>query len=264
MFLSLVSFFCFCFFIPFLLISFFKFLLSLLYLLIPLLFHDLGHSVFPYPYNFALITLMEPSMEPLFTPHYNNEAEPLQRLDLNAPWELELYWALKSPPRRLPPSATRRSSASLGAGSIKQAWLAGRMLFSMQLDLLGQYPPWESELLLALFHQFRSISIGYSLSTKDDCTWIHFDSRPAAAQAIQEQNNLFDLFQGEAGAFLDPNAAEVSRWYPVANKVQALPFMWAQRHHSEELIAASEAPVPSSPDYQNDWEVFSRFFPNTH
>src|SRR5260370_28125274 len=98
MFLSLVSFFCFCFFIPFLLISFFKFLLSLLYLLIPLLFHDPGHSIFPYPYNFALITLMEPSMEPLFTPCYDNEAEPLPRLDFNTPWASDLAWALNSPP----------------------------------------------------------------------------------------------------------------------------------------------------------------------
>src|SRR5260370_40295405 len=121
MFLSLVSFFCFCFFIPFLLISFFKFLLSLLYLLIPLLFHDPGHSIFPYPYNFALIAPMEPSTEPLFTPRYNNEVEPLWRLDLNAPWESELYWALKSPPRWLPPSAMRRARASIGAGCIEQA-----------------------------------------------------------------------------------------------------------------------------------------------
>src|SRR6266478_8339177 len=121
----------------------------------------------------------------------------------------------------------RRSSPSLGAGSIKQAWPAGRILFSMWLDLLGWYPPWESELLLALFCRFHSISIGYSLSAEDDCTWIHFDSRPAAAQAIQEQNNLFDLFQGKAEAFPDPNAAEVSQWYPVANEVQALSFMQA-------------------------------------
>src|SRR5260370_35414560 len=126
----------------------------------------------------------------------------------------------------------RRASTSFGAGSIEQAWLAGRMLFSMWLDLLGQYPPWESELLLALFRQFRYISIGYSLSAEDDCTWIHFDSGPATAQAIQEQNNIFNLFQGEAGDFLDPNAAEVSQWYPVANQVQALPFMQAQMHHS--------------------------------
>ena len=80
----------------------------------------------------------------------------------------------------------------------------------MQLDLVGLYLPWESELLLALFHQFHSISIGYSLSAEDQHAWIHFDSRLAAAQAIQEQNNIFDLFQDEAEAFPDPNAAEVS------------------------------------------------------
>src|SRR5260370_17958061 len=101
------------------------------------------------------------------------------------------------------------------------------MIFSMQLDLLGWYQPRESKLLLALFHRFCSMSIGYSLSTKDDCAWIHFNSGPATAQAIQEQNNIFDLFQGKAEAFLDPNAAEVSQWYPVTNEVQALPFMLA-------------------------------------
>src|SRR5260370_17607777 len=105
----------------------------------------------------------------------------------------------------------RRSSSSLGAGSIEQAWPAGRMLFSMWLDLLGQYPPQESELLLALFHRFHSISIGYSLSTEDDCAWIHFDSRPATAQAIQEQNNIFDLFQGTAESSLVPNPPQISQ-----------------------------------------------------
>ena len=80
----------------------------------------------------------------------------------------------------------------------------------MQLDLVGLYLPQESELLLVLFCWFHSISIGYSLSTKDQHAWIHFNSRPAAAQAIQEQNNVFNLFQDEAEAFLDPNAAQVS------------------------------------------------------
>src|SRR5260370_2879190 len=114
-------------------------------------------------------------MQSTHHPEPESSANPLQKLNINAPWEYELKWSelWPSPWHELP----FPPDPQLPTGSSEYVWAAGHPYFPVQLDLGSSYPLWESKLLFTLFCHYHHESRGYALSSWEQWAWIYFEYR---------------------------------------------------------------------------------------